>query len=207
MASGTGADPLTGNQTAKGLTGGGTAFVFPTGEDADEGERLRNTAMLFEVGPVGERCPAENSCDIRSWRFRSEYSLAEEDGYCPGSGYLVPGNPLSGQIRNKLEFLRRAVLLEWVVRASADNTIFTQLEGLVDLSATITLEGPAIAGAASHRVIINVPQLNYRAIPIGVDGDLITYSLTTVIKYDDTLMNPFEVIVVNEEPAYLVASV
>jgi len=207
LASGTGADPLTANETVKGFTGGGTAFVFPTGPDADEGERLRNTAMLFEVGPTGEEVPAENSCDIRSWRFRSEYSLAEEDGYCPGSGYLVSGNPLSGQIRNKLEFLRRAVLLEWVVRASADNTIFTQLEGLVNLSAQITLAGPAIAGAASHQVIINVPQLNYRAIPIGVDGDLITYSLTTVIKYDDTLMNPFEVIVVNEEPAYLIASV
>jgi hypothetical protein len=207
VASGTGASPLTGNETTKGFTGGGTAFVFPIGEDADEGERLRNTAMLFEVGPTGEAVPVENSCDIRSWRFRSEYALAEEDGYCPGSGYFVPGNPLSGQIRNKLEFLRRAVLLEWVVRASADNTIFTQLEGLVNLSAKITLTGAAIAGAAFHSVVIDVPQVNYRAIPIGVDGDLITYSIQTVIRWDDDLQNPFQVTVTNEATEYLAASV
>lgn len=205
VASGTGVTPLTNAEAQKGFTGGGVAFTFPTGDDANEGERLRNTAMLFQVGETGE--PVDVSCDIRSWRFRSEYSLADVDGYCPGSGYFVPGNPLSGQIRNKLEFLRRACLLEWVVRASADNTVFTQLEGLVNLAATITLTGAAIAGSAFHQVIINVPQINYRAIPIGVDGDIITYSIQTVIRYDDTLANPWEVTVNNDTAAYLVASV
>jgi hypothetical protein len=207
VASGTGITPLTNAEPPKGFAGGGTAFVFPTGEDANEGERLRNTAMLFEVGPEGEAVPPENSCDVRSWRFRSEYALAEADGYCPGSGYFIPGNPLSGQIRNKLEFLRRAVLLEWVVRASSDNTIFTQLEGLVNLSAKITLTGAAIAGSAFHEVVIDVPAINYRAIPIGVDGDLITYSVQTVIRWSDDLQNPYEVSINNDTPEYLVASV
>lgn len=206
VASGTGADPITGAAPPKGFTGGGVAFVFPTGEDANEGERLRNTAMLFQVGETGDL--QDVSCDIRSWRFRSEYSLADVDGYCPGSGYFVPGDPLSGQVRNKLEFLRRATVLEWVVRASADNTIFTQMEGLVNLAAEITLTGAAIEGSSAfHQVKINVPQINYRAIPIGVDGDLITYSIQTVIRYDDALQNPWEVTVQNETDEYLVASV
>lgn len=179
-------------------------FTFPTGAAAAEGERLRNTAMLFEVGETGSL--ADVSCDIRSWRFRSEYSLAEDDGYCPGSGYLTTGDPTSGQIRNRLEFLRRAVLLEFVVRASSSNTIFTQLEGQVELAANITLTGSEISVGVDHEVFINVPRLRYRAIPIGADGDLVTYSVQTVVMYDDTLANPFEITVVNTTPSYLVSS-
>jgi hypothetical protein len=183
------------------------SHTWPTGAAANEGERLRNTAMLFEEGPTG--APVDISCDIRSWRFRSEYSLAEDDGYCPGSGYLTAGDPESGQIRNKLEFLRRAVLLEFVVRAGSSVTLFTRLEGLVELEATITLTGADIntTGPDANMVIINVPKMMYRAVPIGADGDIITYSVSTVIFYDDTLANPWEVTVQNDTTAYLTPSV
>lgn len=181
-----------------------TSFTFPTGSAAAEGERLRNTSMTFEAGPVGSE--ADMSCDIRSWRFRSEYAMAEDDGYCPGSGYLVDGDPQSGQIRSKLEFLRRAVLLEFTVRASSDNTLFTQLEGLVELSATITLTGAAIDIGNDHQVIIRIPKYKYRAIPIGSDGDLVIYNVSTSVMYDDVLANPFEITVVNTTPEYLVSS-
>lgn len=193
-----------GMMTREPVSGGGS-MVWPVSPLSDEGPRLRNTAMLFEHGLTGSL--ADVSCDIRSWRFRSEYSLAEADGYCPGSGYLTSGNPESGQIRNKLEFLRRAVMLEWVVRASADNTVFTRLEGLVELAALITLTGADINGVDNHKVVVNVPRLKYRAVPIGTDGDVITYSLTTVVFYDDTLANPFELTVVNDNATYLVAAV
>jgi hypothetical protein len=181
------------------------SFTFPSGPDAEEGERLRNTAMMFEVGETGELVAL--GCDIRSWRFRSEYSLAEDEGYCPGSGYLIPGDPTSGQVRDSLEFLRRAVLLEWVVRAGPDTTIFDQLEQQIEVAALITLEGGEIgAGPERHSVVINVPRLRYRTVPIGADGDIVTYSLTTVILYDYGLQNPYEVTVVNDTPEYLVAS-
>ena len=207
VASGSGATAISTESGPTSFTGGAaatTAYAFPTGTAADEGVRLRNTAMLFEVGPTGSL--SDVSCDIRSWRFRSEYSLAEEDGYCPGSGYLSSGDPTSGQIRNRLEFLRRAILLEFTVRASASNTLFTQLEGQVELAAQITLTGATINGTDDNTVSINIPRLRYRAVPIGSDGDVITYSVQTVILYDDTLLNPFEITVVNETPAYLVAS-
>lgn len=181
------------------------SFTFPSGTDGEEGDRLRNTAMLFEVGETGSLI--DISCDIRSWRFRSEYSLAEEDGYCPGSGYLTDGDPSSGQIRNRLEFLRRAVMLEFVIRASSSVTLFTQLEGAVELAAQITLTGNDInAVPTANEVTINVPRLRYRAIPIGSDGDLVTYSVQTVVMYDDTLDNPFEVTVTDTQAAYLVSS-
>lgn len=188
------------------VTVGGSppAMTWPTGAAAGEGTRLRNTAMLFEHGPSGSSPLSDLSCDIRSWRFRSEHALAEEDGYCPGSGYLTPGDPASGQIRNKLEFLRRAVTLEWVVRASADNTVFTRLEGMVELSAVITLNGGDIGiGPNDHEVIINVPKLKYRAVPIGSDGDVVIFSISTAVIYDDTLANPYEVTVVNDQATYL----
>lgn len=205
VASGTGAGVITSIFGPSAFTGGAAAttqaITWPTGAAAQEGERLRNTAMLFEQGPTG--LLVDTSCDIRSWRFRSEYSLADADGYCPGSGYLTPGNPLSGQVRNKLEFLRRAVLLEFVVRASRDNTLFTRLEGLVDLAAQITLTGADINTVDPHQVKIEIPTMNYRAIAIGADGDVITYSVSTVIRYDDGLANPYQVTVDNDIPTYL----
>ena len=59
---------------------------------------------------------------------------------------------------------------------------------------------------SANQVIINIPKYKYRAIPIGSDGDLVTYSIQTAVMYDDTLANPFEVTVVNDTPAYLVSS-
>lgn len=185
---------------------GGGSMTWPTGAAADEGVRLRNTALLFETGPTGSL--ADVSCDIRSWRFRSEYQLAEDDGYCPGSGYLVSGDPDSGQIRNKLEFLRRAVMLEYVVKASSSNTLFTRLEGQVELAAMLTLTGADIntTGPDANQMVIDVPRTMYKAVAIGADGDIITYSVSTVIFYDDTLANPFQITVQNDTPAYLVAA-
>lgn len=207
VASGTGATAISAESGPTNFTGGAaavTGYDFPTGAAGEEGVRLRNTAMLFELGETGDL--QDTSCDIRSWRFRSEYSLAEDDGYCPGSGYFVDGDPDSGQIRNRLEFLRRAVLLEFTVRASADNTYFSWLEGQTELAALITLTGTNISGANDNQVIIDVPRLRFRTVPIGSDGDIVTYSVTTVVMYDDTMANPFEITVINETPAYLVAS-
>lgn len=182
------------------------SITWPTGAANEEGDRLRNTAMLFEHGPSGSSPLSDLSCDIRSWRFRSEHALAEDDGYCPGSGYLTPGDPSSGQIRNKLEFLRRAVLLEWVIRASSDNTVFTRLEGMVELSAVITLTGSLINGVDRHQVVINVPRFKYRAVPIGADGDVVIFSVSTAVMYSDLLANPFEITIQNDQATYLVAA-
>jgi hypothetical protein len=178
-----------------------SAFVFPA---SSEGNLFRTAALLFQTGLTGGL--ADVSCDIRSFRFRSEMSYAEADGYCPGSGYLVSGDPTSGQIRNKLEFLRRAVVLEFVVKATSSNTYFTRLEGSIETAAVLTLTGSLISGVNSHKVSINIPRLKYKAIPIGADGDVIIYTIQAVVFYDAGLQNPFEVTVVNDVPSYLVSS-
>lgn len=207
VASGTGADPITSLGTF--FFSGGTdattqAMTWPTGAAADEGERLRNTALVFIHGVTGDE--SDISCDVRSWRFRSEYALAEDDGYCPGSGYFVPGDPDSGQVRNKLEFLRRAVLVEWVIKASRDTSLFTRLEGLVEMTANITLIGAMVNDVDFHQIEINIPRTIYKAIPIGADGDVVTFSVSTVIFWDDTLANPYEITVQNDIPAYLASA-
>lgn len=184
-----------------------SGFVFPDSTDptlGGEGEILRNAALLFEHGPSG-LAQADLSCDVRSWRFRSEMSYFEEDGYCPGSGYQVSGDPTSGQIRSKLEYGRRAVLLEFVVNATSTN-FQTRLEASTLMAARFTVTGPIISGANRHSMVINIPRLKYRAIPFGTDGDQITYALSTVVFYDQGLANPFEITVVNTTAAYLVSS-
>jgi hypothetical protein len=178
--------------------------TFPSQADS-EGERLRFSSMTFDHGSVG--APADVSCDVRSIRFRTEYQMFEQDGYCPGSGYLTSGDPTSGQIRNKLEFGRRAVMLEFTVRADENTTLFTRLEAGTELEATMTFEGGLISGANRHTLMISVPKLKYRAVPIGTDGDLIVYNVQALVMYDDGIDNPFTVTVDSDETGYLVASV
>lgn len=179
----------------------GTGFVFP---EAVEGTLLRNASLLFEHGVSGSL--TDMSCDVKSWRFRSELSYFEEDGYCPGSGYQTTGDPKSGQVRSKLEFNRRAVLFEFVARASATSNLHARLEAGTELSAVLTIEGSVITGVHKHKLLIRLPRLKYRAVPIQVDGDQIVFAASAVILYDTTLANPWEAEVQNEVTAYLVSS-
>ncbi len=181
-----------------------TGFTFPD-QSVSEGERMRFASATFSHGISGFE--SDISCDVRSFRFRSEYQYFENDGYCPGSGYLAGStDPATGQIRNKLEFGRRAVVLEFVVRADNSTTLFTRLEGDTLLRMVMTFTGSVISGSNRHKLVITVPRLKYRAVPIGTDGDLITYQVQTVVFYDGTDLNPFQVRVVNDVPAYLVSA-
>lgn len=181
----------------------GTGFSFPT---SSEGELLRMASLTLTHGPSGG---TDISCDVNSFRFRSEMAYDENGGYCPGSGYQTSGDPTSGQVRNKLEFTRRAVLVEFVARANATNgdEFIDRIEQQEDLTAVFELEGGEIASSGiNHYLKIDIPRLNYRAIPIQVDGDVITFAISTIVFYDATMANPFEVTVRNEVAAYLVSS-
>jgi hypothetical protein len=186
-----------------------SGFTFPNSTLATtggEGTLLRNASLSFQHGVSGAL--EDFSCSVRSFRFRSEFALFEEDGYCPGSGYLVSGSPTSGQIRNKLEFSRRAVVFEFVVKApSTNNVIFDRHEQSTTLSANLTITGSQIATSGFyHLLTINVPQLRYRSVPIGADGDQIIYSVGTMVLYDDAEANPWTARVQNQFSSYLVSS-
>lgn len=180
-----------------------SAFTMPT---STEGSLLRHASLLFSHGVSGSL--ADTSCDVRSFRFRSEMQYFDTDGYCPGSGYQTSGDPTSGQIRNKLEMARRAVMFEFVARASSDNTYFTRLDGSIETSALLTIDGATISGVNAHRLRLNLPRMKYKAVPIGTDGDLITFQVQAVVFMDPTpgLDNPWEATVINTTSAYLVSS-
>lgn len=187
-----------------------SGFTFPGSTNpltGGEGTLLRNASLLFEHGPSGSAL-SDFSCDVRSFRFRSEYQLFEDDGYCPGSGYLISGNARSGQIRNKLEVARRAVVLEFVVKApSTNNQIFDRLEQSITMGARLTITGEQIGSSGFYHLCeIYVPQLRYRSVPIGADGDQIIYSVSTIVMYDDTELNPWTARVRNQFSAYLVSA-
>ncbi len=182
-----------------------SGFTFPDSTDpatGGEGALLRNASLLFTA------VSGDISCDVRSFRVRSEYQYFENEGYCPGSGYLTTGDPHSGQIRNKLEFARRAVVLEFVIQApNTDNAIFTALEAATEVDVNLLVTGDQIGSSGFYNSLeIDFPQLNYRAVAIGADGDLITYSIQAVIFYDQGIGNPFTVTVRNSTAAYLVSS-
>lgn len=180
----------------------GTGFTFPT---STEGELLRTASLQFEHGPSGSL--ADTSCDVNSFRFRTEMAYDEVGGYCPGSGYQVSGDPTSGQVRNKLEFTRRAVMLEFVVRAKSDSTVLDKLEAQDDLEAVLTMEGGEIGvSGQNHTFIVTIPRLNYKAAPIQTDGDVIVFAVSAIVFYDAGLANPFEITVINDTAAYLVSS-
>lgn len=201
---------LQGSGMMRRVTPNVSGYTFPNSTDpltGGEGTLLRNASLLFEHSTSGVTL-ADTSCDVRSFRFRSEYALFEEDGYCPGSGYLVSGNARSGQIRNKLEIARRAVVFEFVVKApSTNNLVFDRLEQSLTAAARLTVTGEQIGTSGFfHTWLLYIPQLRYRSVPIGADGDQIIYSITTIVMYDQTEANPWTAEVRNQFSAYLVSS-
>jgi hypothetical protein len=183
------------------------SFVFPDSTvpaAGGEGTLLRNASLTFELGPTGTY--SDRSCEVQSYRFRSEYSYFEAEGYCPGSGYQISGDPSSGQIRNALEFNRRAVIFEFVMKAMSGDDLHQRLERSTRMSARLTIVGDTISGAFAHRMIISIPSVKFRAVPIGVDGDKIIFTVQTVVMWDSSLVNPFEITVGNTTAAYLTSS-
>ncbi len=181
-----------------------SAFSFPDPTDEStggEGSLLRFAALTFTHGVSG--ATADVSCDVRKFRFASNMAYFDKEGYCPGSGFLVSGNPHSGQIRNKLEIDKRTVVLEFEIRAAADQTYFDRLDQQTTVTGTFDITGDSISGGNSHQLKIEIPQMRYTAVPIGTDGDLIVYQITAMVFYDNTLANPFRVTVVNKTSAYL----
>jgi hypothetical protein len=180
-----------------------SGWAFPA---SAEGALLRNASLTFTEGASGLSM-SDISCSVRSWRFRSEYQLDENGGYCPGSGYQTPADPTSGQVRGKLEFTRRAVIFEAVLTADSTNhSLFATLLSQGTRSANLAITGSLISGANSHALTINIPALVYKAIPIGADGDTVTFALQVVVFYDTAIANPFRVTVVNDTASYLVSS-
>lgn len=176
-----------------------TGFTFPD-MTTSEGDRLRLSQCVFTHEG------ADDSCALRSFRFRSEYQFFELDGYCPGSGYLTSADPGSGQIRNKLEFGRRAVVFEFVLRADDSETLFDRIEQRTEIDAALVFTGSTISGSNKHKLTVTIPKMRYRAVPISTDGDLIVYQVQGVVFMDATLGNPFSVQIVSNETGYLVAS-
>lgn len=190
------------------LQGSGQKLITPafTMPASSEGSLLRMASLTFKTAVSGSPL-VDVSCDIRTFRFRSEMAHFENEGYCPGSGYQVSGDPASGQIRNKLEFSRRAVVVEFQVVADPTNTEYiARLEAQSNVNTTLELTGDTISGANHHYVKINLPQMVYRSVPIAADGDNTVYNITAVVFYDVTLANPFEITVINTTPTYLASS-
>jgi hypothetical protein len=109
-------------------------------------------------------------------------------------------------VRSKLEFSRRAVLFEFVARASSTSALHARLEAGTELYALLTIDGATISGANEHKLIIRMPRMKYRAVPIQVDGDQIVFAASAIVFYDTGLANPFEVEVHNDIASYLVSS-
>lgn len=187
-----------------------SGFSFP---DCVEGVLLRNASMTMEVGPSG--ATEAISCDVRSFRFRSEMSYDENSGYCPGSGYQG-ATPHTGQVRSKLEFTKRAVMFEFVVNATRENGVggfFETLEEANEVVAHLTVVGDEVSSGHAHTWELEITKLKYRTVAIGADGDTVTYAVAGVVMWDADLGvnteipgNPYTVTVINDVPLYLASS-
>ena len=100
------------------------------------------------------------------------------------------------------------MVFEFVVKApSTNNQIFDRHEQSVTLQARLTVTGEQIASSGFyHQLVINVPQLRYRSVPVGADGDQVIYSVTTIVMYDQTEANPWTAQVQNQFSSYLTSS-
>jgi len=146
-----------------------SALSFPT-ISADS--FLRTHGVTFEIGASGSE--VDDSDRLKKWSFEWDNHPLEDDGYYPGSG----------QVRGRLEHGRRTGTLEFDLLLDANTTELDHLEANDALKAIITAQGALIESTYYHKLVLTLPKLKYKALPMGSEDNMVLYNVKSNLLYD-----------------------
>lgn len=158
---------------------------------------LRMKDVKFELGLFGAGL-TDMSSRLKSFSFKWDNKLLDDDGYFPGSGLF----------RGRHEFSERELSLEFDLLVETDGQELDRLDSNTNLAIKITAAGETLPGASAfkHTVTIDMPDVHYRTVGRKyIDGKL-AYGIAANVNYDDTGGNlfPVKITVRNDQPSYLV---
>lgn len=157
------------------------------------GTFLRMSALQFEIGVAASE--VDVSTRLRKWSLKVNNNLLEDDGYYPGSG----------QYRGRCLYGKRSVEFNFTLEMDISALVeLTHLENSQELQAIVTVQDALIEETYYHEMIITIPKLKYRLVPVGMENGKQIFNVECNVFYDSSLGGPLEIKVTNTQADYLV---
>ena len=113
--------------------------------------------------------------------FSFEWRNNVRDGYYPGSGFQVAGNPTSGQVQGRMEFGKRVLTSFFMARYQAGST---ELATLTAQTAGTMVIG--LTGGAGFEASITAHQTRFKTSRIESSDGLVTVRVDISAQYEQT---------------------
>lgn len=187
---------ITGSWIGSGYFGESALASMPTLIDSPY---LKSDNLQFKLGTKGSE--VDRSMDLTNFELTFSNDLLGDDGYrFDGDGY-----------RRECEIGKRKMTLKFGLRLAHDSDAeHDNLMNQTPLSAIFDFVSPTMVDDTyPHSCKIEIPNFQYTAAPIKVDGKVVGHDIEVLPMYDAVLAGAVQVTVVNDVPAdtYLTASV
>jgi len=156
---------------------------------------LRTADVTIDIGGT------DVSATIKDFTFQYTNELADAAGYHPGSPKLLTAQG-GFQVRGHCLVKKRTVTLNFKMRMDNNNIRQDNLLN-TERAITITATGDEIEPTFNHSMAISIPKAEFSKADIGTDDGAFIYDCEVLLKWDDTLNAPFEIVIVNDIPEYL----
>jgi len=133
---------------------------------------LRMHGTQFEFGVAASE--VDLSERLKSFEFEWNNNPLLDDGY----------HPNSGQYRGRLHHGRRTARLAFTILLDDAAVERTALLAGTLSSCIITATGAVIASTYYNKMILTIPALYYKVLPIGSEDNMLLYNVETDIVYD-----------------------
>lgn len=156
------------------------------------GTFLRMSALQFEIGVASSE--VDVSTRLRKWSLKVNNNLLEDDGYHPGSG----------QYRGRCLYGKRTVEFNFTLEMDTSALVeLTHLENSQELKAIITVQDTLIEETFYNEMIITIPKLKYRMVPVTIENGKQVFNVECNVFYDSGLGGPLEIKVTNTQENFL----
>lgn len=141
------------------------------------------------------------SAQLKDVNFKHVNTLAENDGYFPGSGILneTDGAP---QVRGRCLCSARSVELTFKMLIK-NFDLETDMLNNTEKAITITAEGSTIETTYKHKLVLELPKVILKATKLGESDGFFVFDVETTILWDSTLNAPYKATIQNNVPEYL----
>jgi hypothetical protein len=164
---------------------------------------LRFHAATLKLGDHGGAL-TDISPRFKKFSFKWDNAPDTEDGFHPGAGFAVAGDPDSGAIMGRLERGEPKLDLSFSLRVASDQQR-QDLEDNEELALQIIIDGKVITVGKpeTYQATLDVYKLGYTAVSSGFEKGIEVYNISTRPLYDGSISKIVQLTVQNTVAAYL----
>jgi hypothetical protein len=116
--------------------------------------------------------------------FDLDWDNNTRDGYFPGSGFQISGDPTSGQVQGRMEFGTRKLTASFTSRFQNGSTELTKLTAQTVGTAVLGL-----AGATGYNALMEFAQVTFKTAKVANENGIVTVKTDLSAQFDGTALS------------------